>query len=631
MSGRSLGYTIAAVLMGLMLVIVLAGLAIKGCTTRPTIDTDNRVRQSESATSEELRLALDSLRKLAEGGDQQATQRTIYYFNQWLATEKRGLGDWQPDQLVEKIPRAMRSAPGLERLGELEFKLAVPIPQAAAEALAVPRGLEIDANDLTHLQTNLWLHDIAQRIRLDPPPVLLADWFKAMEKDVGLPESERLAAAERMFDWTIRNIQLDALPPPPKAAAATAGPQSNEPISPALLGEPGPGYRHTPLELLVHGHGDAWERARLFILLCRQLEIDAVMLGLMEETSPIPRGWVAAVPIKDELYLFDPALGLPVPGPDRRGIATLSQVQADPELLRQLDVDGLPYAVSAKEVKNVVALLDADPTSLSRRMLLLEAALPAGSRFKLACEPNRLEPILRKCKGVALVSLWRVPLEVAQFNLGRMRLAAQNPDYARQFDLELAAFDPSQPLLQARNLHIQGRFSASDDEPGARSLYLKARVADREIDALETSEFVRGQMGLQQQLPEDPEQQKAALERAVRIVRNRKHHATYWLGLTYYDEARQASRPQDRDRSYKTAIEWLAERTLPVFPPSPWLAGAKYNLARTYEQLGQWDAAKQWLEADEDSPQRAGNLLRAKLFDDWRQRQDANDADRDPT
>jgi hypothetical protein len=29
-------------------------------------------------------------------------------------------------------------------------------------------------------------------------------------------------------------------------------------------------------------------------------------------------------------------------------------------------------------------------------------------------------------------------------------------------------------------------------------------------------------------------------------------------------------------------------------------------------QPGQWDAARKWLESDKDSPQRDGNLLRAK-------------------
>ena len=60
------------------------------------------------------------------------------------------------------------------------------------------------------------------------------------------------------------------------------------------------------------------------------------------------------------------------------------------------------------------------------------------------------------------------------------------------------------------------------------------------------------------------------------------------------------------------AIEWLAERTMEAIPPSPWIPGARYNLARVYEDLGQWDAARKWLESDKDSPQRAGNLLRAQ-------------------
>ena len=46
-------------------------------------------------------------------------------------------------------------------------------------------------------------------------------------------------------------------------------------------------------------------------------------------------------------------------------------------------------------------------------------------------------------------------------------------------------------------------------------------------------------------------------------------------------------------------------------PPSPWTPGARYNLARCYEQLGQSSLARQWLESDKESPQRHGNLLRA--------------------
>ena len=36
--------------------------------------------------------------------------------------------------------------------------------------------------------------------------------------------------------------------------------------------------------------------------------------------------------------------------------------------------------------------------------------------------------------------------------------------------------------------------------------------------------------------------------------------------------------------------------------------------ARCYEQLGQFDLARQWLESDKESPQRHGNLLRARML-----------------
>ena len=57
------------------------------------------------------------------------------------------------------------------------------------------------------------------------------------------------------------------------------------------------------------------QRARIFILLARQLHIDAVMLGI-ETRSGRPRAWLPAVLLGDQLYLFDTQLGLPIPGPE---------------------------------------------------------------------------------------------------------------------------------------------------------------------------------------------------------------------------------------------------------------------------------------------------------------------------
>ena len=59
------------------------------------------------------------------------------------------------------------------------------------------------------------------------------------------------------------------------------------------------------------------------------------------------RPWAIAVLIEGKLYLFDPALGLPIPAPGKIGLdrdgrldirpATLAEVAADDGLLRRLD------------------------------------------------------------------------------------------------------------------------------------------------------------------------------------------------------------------------------------------------------------------------------------------------------
>ena len=559
-------------------VLLLAAVTLAGCKTEPAITPVQQTRAEQLATRDDLTLALDGLRKLAQGPDQEAVQRTVYYFNQWLATAKPAAGEWKPDRFTENIPLALKITPGLDRLDELSFQ----------------------PSDLRYLQTNLWAYDIAQRARRTQVPPELAEWLKEIEPQTGVTQTEQLAAAERAFDWVVRNIQLDPLPPPPKGPAATAGANA-DPVAPATLGEPGPGYRLMPLDLLIQGHGDAQERARVFILLCRQLQIDTVMLALLEDNSPTPRGWLPAVLLGGQLYLFDTSLGVPLPGPEGHGIATLAQVIANPQLLRQLDIEGEPaYPVAEKDLR-IVALIDAEPEALSRRMELLQGALPAEPHLTLAVRPSVLEPQLRKVKGIGQVSLWRVPFEALLYTFGRVQLASTDPAKSLEMQIELKTFDPGFALAKGRNLHLQGRFEKVDQELGARNQYLASRIPDQDILALRNSQIVREAQGLQQMLPEDPAQQKSLLDGLTTIAFARKHHATYWLGLTYHETGNESA-----------AIEWFVERTLPAVPESPWIPGARYNLARCYEDLGQWDAARKWLESDKDSPQRHGNLLRAK-------------------
>ena len=87
-----------------------------------------------------------------------------------------------------------------------------------------------------------------------------------------------------------------------------------------------------------------------------------------------------------------------------------------------------------------------------------------------------------------------------------------------------------------------------------------------------------------------------------RIYEIAKLDAAYWVGLLLYD-----------DGKYDAAEDWLRRRELQT-GGGPWTDGARYNLARTYEAQDKLDDAITLYRKD-DSPQRAGNLLRARMLE----------------
>jgi hypothetical protein len=570
-------------------------LAFAGCTTNTELEQTTKASATTNPGAENLTLALDSLRKLAEADDYQPAQRTIFYLNQWLSAEPAAKGAWEPDRLIRSLPRALREMPGSDPQK--------PEDQPWIKDLSKLQFHSENLEEIQYLQQNLWLHDVAAHVRREPPAPRLKPWLKEIETSVGLPEAEQLATAERLLDWTTRNVQLDPLPPIPKDPLATAG--TPEAALPSALGQVGPGYSHLPLEILIYGHGDAHERARIFILLCRQVGIDAVMLAFPEEQSTARRGWLPAALIGGKLYLFDTSLGLPIPGADGKGIATLDQVRKEPAILRQLDVDGVgKYPVSDADFKQGIwAQIDAEPSALARRMALLQEAMPKATRLALATQPTQIEAAVRKSNSIDGVSLWRAPYDALMYRGGKLMRARTDPQLAGNLNRLQFLFQPDRPLMKGRNLHLQGRFENEDRKFGARSLYLQCRKSDREIDALVTNEFYRKFAKIEEHLPHNPQQREAAIQTISDVAREEKFYATFWLGLTYFEAGR-----------YDAAIEWLGERTVQVSPPSPWTPAARYNLSRCYEQLGKMDLARQWLESDKDSPQRLGNMVRARML-----------------
>ena len=128
-------------------------------------------------------------------------------------------------------------------------------------------------------------------------------------------------------------------------------------------------------------------------------------------------------------------------------------------------------------------------------------------------------------------------------------------------------------LASGRAMQFKSQF---DGPRGARQVFMAARPADAVIRDVKLK----------------PEQRSAILAT--------KQVASLWLGLIAFEE-----------QDYPVAIDYFAKRTLEAVPDGPWTASAQYNLGRAYEANGQLQQAIE-LYDDDDSPQRQGNVLRAR-------------------
>ena len=423
--------------------------------------------------------------------------------NHWQRATKPEVS-WQPDPVVKTLPEALRELPEVKRIGATDF----------------------DAKDMEFLMECVWLRDIARTARGD-----------------GLDD---VTIASRLFDWTVRNLQLE-----PDTA-------ENGAVANQTLGE-----------ILLIGRATALERAWVFIQLCRQQGLEAVILAVPDDKDKSKlRPWLAAVRVKDQLYLFDPRLGLPIPGPDGKPVATLAEVAADDRLLRALDLDAKhPYPFTSDEVQSVVALVEASPGYLSREMKLVESKLAGDERVVLTAAPSKSIENLKKLKHVGDAQLWLMPYEVLQARRGRSQ------EDQRSAIREMLVFLGNTPLFGGRVRQFKGDF---DGEKGAKRLYMESRPSQFQVDAIRIS----------------PEQKK--------ILTEVKQAASFWLGLIAFEQ-----------KDYPIAVDYLRERVLIASPDGPWTPGARYNLGRTYEALGETEKAVAQYQLD-TSPQSTGNRLRAR-------------------
>ena len=156
-----------------------------------------------------------------------------------------------------------------------------------------------------------------------------------------------------------------------------------------------------PLQILRTGEGSTRERALVLLALLQQFRIPACVVLWPDSKQPgqLLVGVVAARGEKKDIFLFDPRLGRPVPGPD--GIATLAELRQDPKLF--------PVAGSQGDSRPE-AYLACSLSVLSPRMKYLEDKLARGDRVVLAEAPAALVEQVKAAAGD--VKVWDIPLRV---------------------------------------------------------------------------------------------------------------------------------------------------------------------------------------------------------------------------
>ncbi len=496
---------------------------------------------------------------------------------QWLR-DQQPPSDWQPDPLLQSLPTHLKQLPMVRGL----------------------ESMELVHYDCFALMEAAWLRDCAR-------------WVSAEKTD-------QLGRVQRLFDWTVRNIQLENPATAGGDAVASQSEQSanadTDATSPSQV-RPNARIPLVPWEVLLFGRGTAWERAWLFIHLARQVHIPAAVLAIASDSPEHPpRPWAIGVLVDGQVYVFDPQLGLPIPGPDglqlgpsgtlRIKPATLAQLAADESLLRQMDASTeLRYPVSAADLGRVVALVEASPASLSRRIKLIEANLSDKHRMVLAVSAQREADRWRAAPNVSDAALWLHPYQTLY---QRTHLTAQQVRARLLMLLPLLALE-GVPLYKGRLLHLRGQFTG---EETAVPYYLAARPSDQQIQQLieqTVKQYVESQAAGLATLP--PAQRKAEEQRLAQnglkeaqlraqFIALGKQDATFWLAVISAEQG-----------NFRSAADYLGYRAADTPLQNRWALASHYLMARLLEAIGQTDAAAELYEAKDSGPYRHGNLLRA--------------------
>jgi hypothetical protein len=277
-------------------------------------------------------------------------------------------------------------------------------------------------------------------------------------------------------------------------------------------------------------------------------------------------------------YLYDARIGLPVPGPEGRGVATLEQAATDPAVLDQLALGGRPYTLTQADLAAAGKLtigIDSTLGLLSPRMRQLQLNLTGRDRMVLFRDPAEQDAAWAEALGdrFGRTELWLLPVMIED------RLFT-DPDFNRATQFAGMYFNAALPLLPARLAQLRGEIA-------------------RAVESYAGFRFAENPVQNDGKTPIHPRDQ------AVLNL-----YATYMLGLAKLDQ----NQPEPAAFFFRETIRILP----PPQPGAPYVVffryGAETNLGLLEAARGNRVEAVRYLSRPQPTPQEHGNLLRARAL-----------------
>jgi hypothetical protein len=511
-----------------------------------------------------------------------AAKEVLNQLNAW-STPQESSSPWARPDLIDTVATDVRNDSLFDRLGSMEFG------EAECEYL-------LQCQMMSGL--GFW---VSERPYLDP---LFQPWLEKQKQTLPSDEAVAIEKTLKLFDWTIRNVALEGNAKDVEAL----------PLNPSVpLTDLGMGYRALPWQTLHFGRGDAYQRGRVFTQLLFQQGIPSVMLALPMESTKGPLKefpssslhlWAIGAVIGNEIYLFEPRWGLPIPNADEPAVATLRQAKSDPAVLRRAKLPGrFDYPINSDDLKSLVALVDVEPFSMSRSVQKLQQSLTGENRMQVASDVNATMTKIAAIDAAVEVRLWELPWLSQLYNQSvRNRINDRSP-FSINYQITYGAYMNESLVSEARTAHFKGSFDTNLDTDGAAKKYMNLRIDEETLAKLAYDRDIQQELQMIRKPNETQEEYQYRIGQAQGFYRTAKLDSNAFLGMLQFDL-----------QNMEASTNWMDQRLLQIDGTERWRPQARYILGRACEQKKAFDDALSWYRMD-GSPQEAGNRIRVRLLE----------------